>query len=114
MGKQDVTLADEGTNAYMRMVEEIVRENFTALDTAGSFEEGGDGSQRDMVEGDLKDHMDLDELEAAFRQVDIILEGVWYIAEGTNNPVLMMIVTDSRTRARAALGRIREFRATYG
>ena len=114
MSKRELTFTDEGTEAYRRMVEEIVRENFTALDTSGSFKEGGEGSRRDMAEYDLKDYMDLDELERAFGQGDTVLEGVWYIAEAATNPVLMMMVNDSRERARAALGRIREFRAAWG
>jgi hypothetical protein len=113
MDKRELTFTDEGTNAYMRMVEEIVRENFTALDTAGSYEEGGVGSRRDMAEDDLKS-VDLDELEGSFEQIDKVLEGVWYIAESMGNHVLMMVVNDSRERSRIALERVQEFRATWG
>ena len=112
MTEQPETRLDEETEAYCRMVEEVVRENFTALDTAESFAAGGSGSQRDMVESDLKEYMDLDELERAFRQGDTLLKGVWFIAEAFSNAVFMMVVSDARERARTALRRIEEFRAT--
>jgi hypothetical protein len=104
--KRELT-TDEGTEAYRRMVGEIVRENFTALDTSGEW------SRRDAVEDDHKDHMDLGEFEAAFKQADKFLEGIWYIAESTN-PVAVMVVSDARQRTRNALERVQEFRATWG
>jgi hypothetical protein len=64
------------------------------------------------AEYDLKEDLDLDELEASFRQADRLLEGFWYIAE--DYPVLMMVVSDARERTRNALERVQEFRATWG
>ena len=36
------------------------------------------------------------------------------MAEAANNPVAMMVVSDTRYRTRNALERVREFRATWG
>ena len=103
MTKEEITLTDEGTEAYRRLVEEILREHFTALHPL----------QREAAEADLADEMDLDELEAALRQADKLLEGFWHIAEAAN-PVAHMMVNDTRERTRAALERVHEFRATWG
>jgi hypothetical protein len=112
MTEQETAHLDEGTITYLRMVEEIVRENFTALDTSDSYAEGGDGSRRDVAEDDLKD-LDLDQLEGEFRRLGTVLEGFWYIAEAMDSVVGMMVVTDARERARAALERVQEHRATW-
>ena len=58
------------------MVQEIVREHFTALDTSGSVEEGGFGSQRDAAENDLnKKHLHLWELEGDLNDTEYMLDG---------------------------------------
>ena len=112
MTEQETAHLDEGTIAYLRMVEEIVRANFTALDTSDSYAEGGDGLRRDMAEDDLKS-LDLDELEGEFRRLDTVLEGFWYIAESMPSPVALVLVSDARDKAQAALERVQEFRATW-
>ena len=112
MTEQGTAHLDEGTIAYLRMVEEIVRENFTALDTFGSYADGGEGSRRDMAEEALKD-LDLDELEGDFRRLDTVLEAFWHITDAMGSPVGMMVVTDARERARNALERVQEHRATW-
>ena len=89
------------------MVEEIVREHFTALDTSGSVAEGGTGSQRDAAENDLKVHVNLWELEDGLNHTDQMLEGCWYIAS-VISPVALMVVSDARERTRAALRRVQE------
>jgi hypothetical protein len=112
MTEQETAHLDEGTIAYLRMVEEIVRENFTALDTGDSYAEGGLGSRRNLAEDDLKT-LDLDQLEGEFRRLDTVLEGFWFIAEAMGSPVGMMVVADARERAQAALERVQEHRATW-
>ncbi len=52
-----------GTISCSRLLEEIVREYFDALDTSDSVQAGGFGSQREMTEADLK-NLDLDGLES--------------------------------------------------
>ena len=108
MTEQERTYVDEGTLAYMRLVEEIVREYFVALDTSGSVEEGGSGSQRELTEDDLKNELDLWELEDAFNDTDKLLEGFWHTAFVVN-PVATMVVNDCRERTRSALARVHEF-----
>jgi hypothetical protein len=113
MSRREIAFMDEGTEAYCRMVEEMVRENFDALDTSGS-EEGGRGSQREAVEATLKESLDLDELEAGFKQADELLEGFWQIGHAVDNTVLQIVIGDARERERDALERVQEFRATWG
>jgi hypothetical protein len=108
MTEQERTIREEGTIAYLRLVEEIVREHFDALDTSGSVEEGGFGSQREAAEGDLKKHLDLWELEGALNDTDQLLEGFWHVAQVVN-PVALIAVSDARERVRAALERVQEF-----
>ena len=112
MTEQETPHLDEGTTAYLEMVEEIVRENFTALDTSGSYAEGGTGSRRDMAEEALKS-LDLDELEGELRRLDTVLEGFWHITESMGSLVAMAVVSDARERAWAALERVQQFRATW-
>ena len=108
MTEQERTYVDKGTLAYMRLVEEIVREYFDALDTSGSVEESGSCSQRELTEDDLKNELDLWELEDAFNDTDKLLKGFWHTAFVVN-PVATMVVNDCRERTRAALARVHEF-----
>jgi hypothetical protein len=91
-------------DAHERLVEEIVRGYFGALDTSGSLEGGGMGSQRDAVEGDLKS-LTREELYFALTDTDRFLESVYDIAEQTN-VVATAVISDAHNRVKAALERV--------
>ncbi len=57
------------TDNHDRLVERIVRGYLDALDTSDSIEEGGYGSQREMIEGDLK-NLSPEEFYDALKQTD--------------------------------------------
>ncbi len=112
MTEQERTYLDEGTIAYLRLVEEIVRENFDALDTSDSEAEGGEGSYRDATENDLK-RLDLEELERDLLQTQRLLDGFHRTAEAVN-PVAQMALVEAQERTEAALERVQAHRATWG
>ncbi len=87
-------------SAHQRLVEEIVREILGALHTSDSEAEGGFGSQREAVEGDLK-RLDPEELGRQFSDAARVLEGFVNAAEGIN-VVTLAVLSDCRNRVRAA------------
>ena len=61
-----------------------MRRYFDALDTSESVEEGGMGSEREAVEGDLKE-LTLEELHDKIRETKSLLERFYDIAEDGRN-----------------------------
>jgi hypothetical protein len=106
--KGELAVVDKGAEAYRRMVERIVRENFAALDAPG------ESIRREVAEMDLKENTDLDQLEHDLGQIDTVLEGFWYVADGMDNVVLQLFISDARESARAALELVREHREEWG
>ena len=87
-------------NEHERVVEEIVREIFTALDTSDSAEDGGRGSQREAIEEMLK-QLSPEELADQLRAATVIVEGFVEAADGMNWAVLTAL-SDCRERVREA------------
>ena len=100
--------ATQPTDAHKRVVEEIVRDFFDALDTSDSVEEGGMGSQREAVEYDLG-KLSPEELCDALKQTERFLYHLWDVA-GEMNYVATAVVSDAHNRAKAALERVEEAR----
>jgi hypothetical protein len=92
---------------YKQLVEDIVRDIFTALDTDDSIEEGGFGSQREVAEDDLKG-LSREELLSDIEQTERFLSTVWTIAAELDNLVAMTAVADAQQRVEAALERVKE------
>jgi hypothetical protein len=95
------------TTEYERLVEDIVRGIFTALDTEDSTEDGGFGSQREVAEDDLKG-LSREELVSDIEQTERFLSTVWTIAAELDNLVAMTAVADAQQRVEAALERVKE------
>ena len=87
-------------NEHERVVEDIVREIFTALDTSDSAEDGGRGSQREAIEEMLK-QLSPEELADQLRAATVIVEGFVEAADGMNWAVLTAL-SDCRERVREA------------
>ena len=83
-------------NKHERLVEEVVREIFTALDTSDSAEEGGRGSQREAIEEMLK-QLSPEELADQLRAATVIVEGFDEAAQGMN-VVMVTALSDCRER----------------
>jgi hypothetical protein len=111
MSRQDETFTDEGTEAYLRMVEEIVREDFAVDATPYG---PGEESHRDVVEEALKTELDLDGLEADLERADEILESYWEIASTLRSSALMAVIGEATQRTRAAKRRVRAHRERWG
>ena len=95
------------TTEYERLVEDIVRGIFTALDTEDNTEDGGFGSQREVAEDDLKG-LSREELVSDIEQTERFLSTVWTIAAELDNLVAMTAVADAQQRVEAALERVKE------
>ena len=87
--------------------EEVVRRYFDALDTSESVEEGGMGSEREAVEGDLKE-LTLEELHDKIRETKSLLERFYDVAEDGRNWFATGVLADARNRTLAALERVEE------
>ena len=96
------------TEAHERLVERIMREYFDALDTSDSTEEGGYGSQREMIEGDLK-RLGPEEFYRSLKETDRVIYRLWPLVEEMNW-VGMAVLSDAQQRTRSALRLLEEAR----
>jgi hypothetical protein len=93
-------MADAETSTHERLVEEIVRGVFTALDTSG------DWSQRDAAEDTWKE-LEPDELLRQLERADDVVQGFLELMDGLyqagiRNDVVYTALDDCRERVREA------------
>ncbi len=100
--------ATQPTNAHERLVEEIVRDFFDALDTSDSIKEGGMGSQREAVEGDLK-RLDPEEFYHSLKRMERVLSRAWD-AVYEMDYLASAILSDTENSVKAARERVEEAR----
>ena len=96
------------TTDHEQLAEEVVRGFFDALYTSDSVEEGGMGSQRELLEGDLKD-LSPEEFYDALKQTEYVLYHLWDLV-GEMNHFGAVVLCDAQNRTRAALRRVEEAR----
>ena len=102
--------ATQSTDAHKRVVEEIVRDFFDALDTSDSVEEGGMGSQREAVEADLK-RLEPEEFYRSLKRLERVLIRAWD-AVYEMDYVASAVLSDVENRVKAALERVEEARGS--
>ncbi len=95
---------------HERLVEEVVRCYFDALDTSDSTEEGGMGSQREAVENDLK-RLDPEDFYRSLKRLERVLSRSWN-AVYEMDYVASAVLADTENRVRAALERVEEARGS--
>ncbi len=88
-------------DAHAATVEEIARTIFDALDTWGSLEEGGFGSQREMVEETWKE-LTPEEISEQLRTSERVIHSFMDLAEKLRLKVLLTALSDCYNRVLAA------------